>query len=55
MTYTVRKLDDIAREPWVIAIPGGILGRYKRRSQAITAARLLAGWRGNVVAEGRGK
>lgn len=50
MTYLVQKLDA---KRWQITSPyGDNLGVHTTRKGAVTAARLLAGWRGNVVIEG---
>lgn len=48
MTYTVAPSGN-QREPWGIHIAGGCIGTFKKRDQAVTEAKRLAGWRGNVV------
>nr|WP_250808786.1 hypothetical protein [Neorhizobium tomejilense] len=49
-TYHVRK---VGKGRWAVTavIPGWItpIGTYGKRSAAVTAARLLAGWRSSVV------
>lgn len=53
-TYHVRK---IAKGKWGLSsvIPGWItgIGTYRSRSAAVTAARLLAGWRNDIVIHGK--
>lgn len=53
-TYHVRK---VAKGKWAVSsvIPGWItpIGTYAKRSAAVTAARLLVGWRNDVIVHGR--
>lgn len=56
-TYTVRKAQEPTRKPWMLLrryeegrVPQ-ILNHYETRKQALTAGRLLAGWRGSVEIE----
>lgn len=56
-TYTVKKAQEPTRKPWMLLrryeegrVPQ-ILSTYETRKQAVTAGRLLAGWRGTVEIE----
>lgn len=57
MKFVISKAQEPTRKPWSLYRLHGdapsrvFLGTYETRKEALTAGRLLAGWRGTVEVE----